>query len=324
MKFLSILKFPTLLSLTLVTLAVALTGCSNATPPEVVTQVAAKVGSEEISMHQINAVLAKDNSSGATADQLQVRSRAVLEGLIDQQLAIEEAIATKLSRTPEVVAQIEAARRDVLATAYVKQFVAGLPKPDPQVVLKYFNDHPALFAERRIFQLQEVVAESSAHGLTELNRLAANQVSVEEVVQWLKANKIAFTTGHASRSAEQIPMDLLPRMQLLQDGQDAVFPSARAITFVRLISSQKAAVSEQDALPRIAIFLSHQQSTEAVANQLKTLRGQSKVTYEGAFSTPADAPAPLEAGMPSDAVAPDVGQIGPANSTLEKGVAGLK
>jgi hypothetical protein len=93
---------------------------------------------------------------------------------------------------------------------------------------------------------------------------------------------------------------------------------------VRLISSQKAPIPEQEALPQIAMYMHNQQSTEAIANQLKTLRSQAKVTYEGAFATPVSVPATLEAAMSPEAVSMDRGQIAPAKSTLEKGVAGLK
>ena len=55
------------------------------------TQVAAMVGSEEISVHQINQVLSRTNTSGATAEQVKAMSREVLEKLIDQELAIGQA-----------------------------------------------------------------------------------------------------------------------------------------------------------------------------------------------------------------------------------------
>ena len=105
---------------------------------KVATQVAAKVGSEEISVHQINLVLNSANTNGATPEAVKGMSREVLEKLIDQQLAISQATEKKLDRTPEVVAQIEASKRDILARAYVQQLVAALPKPSADEAKKYY------------------------------------------------------------------------------------------------------------------------------------------------------------------------------------------
>lgn len=298
-----------------------LAACGNAGGPQAATQVAAKVGSEEISLHQVNAVLAGERSSGSTPEQLQVRSRAVLEGLINQQLALEQAEAAELHRSPEILAQVEAARREIVAGAYIRQWAATLPAPDAQEVLTYFQAHPALFAERRQFHLQELVLPRSPEVLAQLERMAVSHAPIEDVAQWLRANKTPFTPGSASRFAEQIPLDVLPRLHALQDGQDAVFPDVKSITFVRLVSSQKAAIAERDALPRIAMALQHQQSTAAIAAQLKALRSQTTVRYEGEFATPLVP----ELATPVAVTAPPAnGERASASTRLEKGVAGLK
>ena len=54
------------------------------------------MGSSEISVHQINQVLSRTNTSGANAEQVQAMSREVLEKLIDQQLAVDQATEKKL------------------------------------------------------------------------------------------------------------------------------------------------------------------------------------------------------------------------------------
>jgi EpsD family peptidyl-prolyl cis-trans isomerase len=63
-------------------------------------------------------VLNRTNISGATPEQVKALSREVLEKLIDQQLAIDQATEKKLDRSPAVVADIEASRRDILARAH--------------------------------------------------------------------------------------------------------------------------------------------------------------------------------------------------------------
>ena len=117
------------LTLLAAALTMSLASCGNKDDKKVATQVAAKVGSEEISVHQINQILSRTNTAGSSPQAAQTMSRDVLEKLIDQQLAVEQAIENKLHRSPDVVSQIEAARRDILARAYLQQFAGALPKP---------------------------------------------------------------------------------------------------------------------------------------------------------------------------------------------------
>ena len=99
-------------------LSLGLSACGSKDDNPQATQVAAKVGSSEISVHQINQVLSRTPINGASKDVVQLASREALERLIDQQLAVDQATENKLHRSPDVVAQLESARRDVLARAY--------------------------------------------------------------------------------------------------------------------------------------------------------------------------------------------------------------
>ena len=90
---------------TAVACATALSACGGGDKKSGATQVAAKVGSEEISVHQINQVLSRTNAANATPQAVDKLRRDVLEKLIDQQLAVSQAEESKLNRSPEVVAQ---------------------------------------------------------------------------------------------------------------------------------------------------------------------------------------------------------------------------
>jgi EpsD family peptidyl-prolyl cis-trans isomerase len=280
------------------------------------TQVAAKVGSEEISVHQINQVLSRANTAGATPEAAQAMGREVLEKLIDQQLAVDQAMEAKLHRSPDVVAQLEAARRELLARAYLQHLAGALPKPTPAETKKYHAEHPALFSERRIFTVQEVVAPMAAGVAEQLRALAASSKSIEDASAWLNGQGIKFASGGATRAAEQIPLDLLPQVHALKDGQSAVFANPKSVTLLRLASSQAAPVDEASALPRIEQFLANQRAGEAVAANIKQLRANAAITYMGEFASAAPAGAPTATAAPAANAT--------AKTAIEKGVAGLK
>ena len=96
--------------------------------------------------------------------------REVLDRLVDQELAVEKAIEKKLDRSPEVLLALENSRREILARAYVEQITAGVPKPTTEEAKKYYAENPALFAERRIYNIQEIVLPATAGVAAELTR----------------------------------------------------------------------------------------------------------------------------------------------------------
>jgi EpsD family peptidyl-prolyl cis-trans isomerase len=302
-------------------LALALTACGQHSDKAVATQVAAKVGSEEISVHQINQVLASANTKDATPEAVQKMSREVLEKLIDQQLAISQATEKKLDRTPEVVAQIESAKREILSRAYVQQLVSALPKPSEEEIKKYYADHPQLFAERKIFNLQELIVPVQTGLAEQLGTFANAGKSMEEIVAWLKAHDIKFSGGGAAKPAEQIPMELLDKLQKLKDGQTLMAQTPQAITLIHIASSKSVPVDEPTASPRIAQFLGNQRANEAITNNVKALRKSAKLEYMGEFAKDAAAVAAEAASAASAAAAAATEQ---PKSTLEKGIAGLK
>jgi len=305
-------------------LTLTLTACGNKEDKKIATQVAAKVGAEEISVHQINQVLSLSTPAGAAPQALKAMSREVLEKLIDQQLAVEQATENKLHRSPEVVSQIEAARRDILARAYVLQFTSSLPKPTVEEIKKYFSDNPPLFSERRIFNIQEIVLAPGPGLVDQLQTQILAGKSMEDIANWLKSKDIKFNGGAATRAAEQISLELLPRVLALKDGRSEVIASPQGITVLRLMSSQLAPVTEEVALPRIAQFLTNQRASAALATHIKELRAKTSISYMGEFAqaeagntAPPEAPVEKPANKPPESAKP-------TQTAIEKGVAGLK
>ena len=304
-------------------MALGLGACSKHDDSKPATQVAARVGGEEISVHQINQVLNSSNTAGATPEKVQAMGREVLEKLIDQQLAISQATEKKLDRTPEVVTQIESAKRDILARAYVQQLVGALPKVSPDEAKKYYAEHPALFSERRIFNVQELIMPTQDGLFDQLGAMSKADKSTEDVIAYLKAHNIKFNGGAATRSAEQIPMDVLAKLQVLKDGQSLVAQTPQAITLIHLASSKTVPVDEATALPRIQQFLANTRANEAIVANMKGLRQGAKIEYMGDFAKAPNQAAAAVAAAASDA-APATKAEDQSKATLEKGIAGLK
>ncbi len=314
-----------------VLLSLGLSACGAKDEGTQATQVAAKVGSNEISVHQINQVLSRTPVNGASKEAVQAASQQVLERLIDQQLAVDQATENKLHRSPDVVAQLEAARREVLARAYLQQLTGAIARPTPDEVKGYYNANPALFAERRVFNLQEIRVTKATEVMADLRGMADQSKPIDEVANLLRSRGVQFGGGSATRTAEQIPLELLPRVHALKDGQSAVIPMGESATFLRIASSQQVPVSEAVATPGIEQFLNNRRSTELLTNEIKRLREATTITYLGDFDRTAQAKTPSDkpdaAGATPALTAPVGGEKAtatPEQSVIERGLQGLK
>jgi EpsD family peptidyl-prolyl cis-trans isomerase len=294
-----------------------LAACGAKDDKKAATQSAARVNGAEITVHQINQVLSR--VTGVTEETAPQARQEVLSRLIDQQLAVEQAQEKKLDRQPEVMAALEAARRDVLARAYLDQVVSAQSKPSAEESKKYYNDHPELFAQRRVYNLQEIAIEKNDAILPALREKVATAKSVEDIAAWLKDKGVRFAGKGGVRPAEQIPLELLVVLHPMKDGQAAVVSNPQGIAVVRIAAAQTAPVDEATALPRIQQFLANQRSKEIVDKEVKQLRDKAKIEYLGNFAPGAEAKAP--AAKPLE---PAVKADDSAAGNVGKAVGGLK
>ena len=306
-------------------LVISLAGCGDdkAGAKAAVTQVAAKVNGAEISVHQINGLLAK--ATGVTNENAPRARKEILDRLVDQQLAVEQALAKKLDRNPDVLLNIEAARREILARSYVEQIAAAQPRSTDEEIKRYYDEHPDLFSKRRVYNIQELDIPKNAGSLGELKDYVSSGKSLEEIAAWLKSKNIPARGNAGTRAAEQLPIELLPQLAKIKDGQTALIEGPQMLYVMRVLASQSGPIDEATAKPRIQQFLQNQRNGKAVGEEMKKLKEAAKIEFVGDFATaaaPASAPAPVA----SAADAPnEAGKAAPGTvSAIEKGVAGLK
>ncbi|HQW19449.1 MAG TPA: EpsD family peptidyl-prolyl cis-trans isomerase [Rhodocyclaceae bacterium] len=258
----------------------AVAGCEKGRMPA--TQAAARVNSDEISVHQINAVLS--NVKGIAPENTARIKQEILDKLIDQRLAVQQAIDKHLDRTPAVMQAIEAAKAEVLARAYREQIAGSLSKPTTEEARKFYTEHPELFSHRRIYTFQEIILPSEEKILEEIRQSIAQRRSMQEIASILKENKIRFETNTVMRSAEQIPLDLLPKYNGMKDGQTLLIETPQTAIIAFLVASQYQPVDAAVAIPQIQNFLGGRQAEETIGREMKRLRAQAKIKLLGEFA----------------------------------------
>jgi len=293
------------------TLTLVLAGCGDKKAGA--SQTAAKVNKEEITVHQINFVLQRQQ--GLKPEQAEAASRQVLERLIEQELAVQKAQDLKLDRDPRVVQQIEAAKREILARAYVERTGEAVAKPTAEEIAAYYNAKPALFKERRLYSLQEIAIEAKPDQLETLRSKLQAAKNMGEFVEFLKANEFRFTGNQAVRAAEQLPLASLDRIAALKDGDSVISQGPNGMQVLFLVGSRSQPVGEDQARPAIEQFLTNQRKSELVQKDMKALREAAKIEYVGKFAEGAPGAAPAAGATPAASAAAPA--PAPAASSLD-------
>jgi EpsD family peptidyl-prolyl cis-trans isomerase len=283
-----------LLTALIATLALV-AACGDKKDKATASQTAAKVNKDEITVHQINFVLAQQRN--LRPEQTEAASRQVLERLIDQQLALQKAEDQKLDRDARVVQQVEAARREIVARAYIERMGEAAAKPTADEIKKYYDEKPALFRERRIYSLQEIMIESKPEQMAELREMLGAAKNIDEFVNQLRAKDYRFNGNQAVRAAEQLPLNALDSFAKLKDGQAILNTTPTGAQVLVLAGSRTQPVSEEQAKPAIEQFILNERKRKLVEDDIKALRTAAKIEYvgkfaEGAASAPAAAAAP--------------------------------
>ncbi|XHS80379.1 EpsD family peptidyl-prolyl cis-trans isomerase [Burkholderiaceae bacterium UC74_6] len=289
-----------LATLAIAALALTLTACGG--DKDKASQTAAKVNKEEITVHEINFVLSRQQ--GLKPEQAEAAGRQVLERLIEQQLAVSKAQDLKLDREPAVVQQLEMAKKEVLARAYVQRVGEGVAKPTAEEISKYFDEKPALFKERRLYSFQEINIEAKPEQFDEIRTKLESAKSINEFAEYLKAQQLRFAGNQVVRAAEQLPLGSLDAIARLKDGQSLVNRTPNGLVVLYLAGSRSQPVSLDQARPAIEAYLWNQRKTEAVQKDMKAMREAAKIDYVGKFaqaaaSAPAAAPAQEAASDPA-------------------------
>ena len=108
---------------------------------------------------------------------------------------------------------------------------------------------------------------------------------MQDIADWLKSQDAKFAANRGVRAAEQIPLELLPKLQEMKDGAIQLFEAGEGrFQVIRVVASKPAPVDEATAVPRIQQFLFNRRSSEAVAKEMKRLKDKAEIAYAGEFA----------------------------------------
>lgn len=263
--------------LAVITMVITLSACGNKEGSSEThsSQAVARVNGDEITVHQINNELQRANIK---PEQKEAAAKQVVQGLIDRQIIVQEAMKAKLDRNPQVLQALENAKAQILAQAYIEQKVAQTAKPTAAEVAAYRNQHPLIFANRKVYLMDEIMLPADAYS-DELKTEVDAAKTMEEINALLNKRNIKFRRTQAAHAAETLPQQLLDQLSKMKVS-DIIFVRAKETNLIARINEVKdAPVAEKDSTPLIERILLGTKRKAAAETEMKNLRTAAKVVY---------------------------------------------
>jgi peptidyl-prolyl cis-trans isomerase C len=304
-----------------VVIAATLTACGNKTEKKP-GQALASVNGEEITVMQLNEELGRTNIAAA---QQEIARKRLLEALIDRQLLEGEAAKEKLDRDPKVMQAIERAKATIIAQAYLQKRIGTPARPARAEVEQYFSQNPQFFAQRKIFEMRQLVLPTAE--VTDAVKAAIDaSKSLEEVAVYLDQHQIKYGRAQLARSSQELPPELASKLSSMNKGQLFIIREGDRSMLMSVMEVKDAPVNMEQAAPQIEQFLMNKKNKDAADAEIKRLRASAKIEY---LNAPASgAPAQPAIAVPAPTPVPPAPVV-PAAKTTDtdanaRGVAGLK
>jgi EpsD family peptidyl-prolyl cis-trans isomerase len=256
--------------LSFIVLMAGLAGCERVAADRADAQLVARVNGTEISAREIR-------SSGSTG------VAQAVEKVIDRELLVQKALEAGLERDAQVKDSIDNARRHVLAQAYLDRAASAATKPTREEVRAFYAENPALFAERRLYRMRELIVSAPAELVDVLRAQAARSADLEEVAAWLKARNARFTMAAETQPAEQLPLAYLQQMARMKPGEIAVFPIQLGANVIQVVQVEEAPLGLEQSQTVIEQFLAGRKRLELAAAEVKRLRASAHIEYVAQF-----------------------------------------
>lgn len=220
--------------------------------------------------------LARVNGVEISARQAQM-TPAALEKVIERELLVQKALEAGLDKDPVVAEHIDNTRRQVLAQAYVER-LSTRARPSAAEVRAFYNENPALFAERRVYRVRELAASTPAETI--------DGGDLEHIVASLRARGARYTITTYTQPAEELPLAFLPKLSRMKAGEVAVFPTPGGATVIQLIHAEDAPLNAEQANALIEQFLAGRKRLEIAAAEVKKLREGARIEYVAQVKRP--------------------------------------
>lgn len=275
------MNHPGRISLLAATLSLLLVACGE---KPATTAAAMKVNGEVISTAEIEAKL--QSYAHLPVEQKQSVTDTILTSYADMELLRQAALKDKLDHDAALRARLAGTTRLILANAYIEKTMAAVTKPAAAEIKAYYDKHPDRFAQRKRYELREMVILGSPATLAEADAKATEVNDLGKLGAWLLQKKISHNEQPLSITSEKVLESVLEKLRATRGGEIIKLPGKDKMTVLLVSKVEPQPLSLAQATDMIANQLYEERQGAATKNMMKTLREKAKIEYLPPYKTP--------------------------------------
>jgi peptidyl-prolyl cis-trans isomerase C len=270
----------------------ALAACNpakDAKPADAATTgpAAATVNGHAISQRTVDAI-AKQGAASGRPDTPEAR-KSIIDQLALQWVAADEAVKKGLDKTPEVVAQLDAIKQSVLASAYVQDFVKNNPVSDEALKAEYERIKATVTGTE--YKARHILVEKESEAKDIIAKLRKDPAAFEKLAMEKSKDRGSKAKGGDLGWVDLSRMvpEFSAALSKLEKGRFTEEPVKTRFGYhvIRLDDSKPI---EAPPMEEVKPQLSQQLQQQAVEKQLDALKAGAKIEIVGA-SASASSPA---------------------------------
>lgn len=281
----------------------AVAGCGKHGAEHGHGQIAAEVNGHQITVLEVNSVLA--HLGTVKPSELHQATDGVVKNLVNQELLVQQAIKKRLDRNPQVLQAILESRKQILAQAYLARQFDNLSPPTNSAILDFYNHHPDLFSQRKLYRVESIVIENGASKAAVIRNGLSKIKSPAAFLAWLGTQHMKFHSEVVVRAAEQIPLPLLKQLSGMKPGQTVMGEIGPNAMVLVLLAEKDAPLTLAQARTAIKNFLINRDRQNVAKETLKKLRANARIKYFGAYAGAAEAKSVAPAPTTKSGVTPE-------------------
>lgn len=270
----------------IVSAALALSGCDQvkklAGGGKPSGQVVATVDGEEITSLQLRAEMG--NFGSRDPNIMKAAQQQALQRIILRKLLAKEAREMKLDKGSEFTLQVERGEETLLAQLYQRKLASQTTQPNKADAQAYVNANPAMFANRRVFFVDQVIAAPSKippERLRPLKSLAEVKALLDSEGVQYQENAVVLDTLTGNPQLVNAVLGLPP-------GEVFVIPQGNSLLFNQVTATRSTPFIGDMAEAYAMNALRGQKAQDYVAKKITDLRkaADSKIVYNPAYKPP--------------------------------------
>jgi EpsD family peptidyl-prolyl cis-trans isomerase len=242
-------------------------------------QVIAHVGSQDVTLSELENEFRSEN---IPIDQQQNRDvvKRVVNKIVLRKYLMQEAIAAKLDRDPDILLNILRSREEVLSTAIIQRHV--LKDLAALSVDQYISASPLKFATRKkIFKIDQISVPLN-EATQSVVEAAKRAKTLEEVEQEFRKATVPHGRSEGLLKPSDLPEEIVERIESNKEELFFISSGANAV-FFKVVGEENVPLSPEQTMALARQYLKRQLFEDEIRRA--TLAAQEQATFEGDYAT---------------------------------------